>query len=97
MAIAAQAIDIEKYEDLTTTPGVLASMDGQHCWADSEHGAYEIEEILSLRSPFARNGDALQVSSKHMGVGVPYPFQFMEWWFVAIKRTDGDLYFYYLG
>ena len=97
MGIAAQAIDIAEYEDKEPTPGVLVSMDGQHCWTDSENGAYEIGDILSLRSPFAKKGEALQISSKHMDIGVPYPFQFMEWWFVAIKRLDGDLYFYYLG
>ena len=95
MAIAAQALDIE--EDGAITPGVFATMHGQLAWADCGHGAYKVEETLSFRSPFVKNGDALQVSSRHMDVGVPYPFQFMEWWFVAIKRQDGDMYFYYLG
>ena len=92
MAIAAQAIEIEK--DEPTTRGVSVTMRSQIGWSDSEHGAYQIDEILPLESPFMKKGDALQVSSKHMVVDVPYPFKFMEWWFVAVKRADGELYFY---
>ena len=95
MDIAAQAIEIEK--DEPTTRGVSATMRSQMGWADSEHGAYEIRGTLSFESPFVEKGNALQISSKLMEVDVPYPFRFMEWWFVVVRRADGDLYFYHLG
>lgn len=97
MATATQARDINEYEDGTTTPGVSSTRHSLQGWADSEHGAYGTEEILSIRSPFVKKGDALQVSSKHMEVDMPYPFQFLKTWFVAVKRADGELYFYSVG
>ena len=48
-------------------------------------------------SPFLSTGESLQISSHLMDVNKPYSFQFMDWWFVAVKRTDGELYFYYVG
>ena len=97
MAVEAQAIFTKEPEDALSTPSVSATMHSQQGWADCEHGAYEIGEHLSFESPFVKNGDALQVSSKLMDIDVPYPFRFMGWWFVVVRRADGDLYFYYLG
>ena len=84
-------------EDAVITRSVLATMPQQQGWAASGVGAYGDDEVLPASSPFLGKGEALQISSHLMHVNEPYPFQFMEWWFVAVKRSDGELYFYYVG
>ena len=86
-----------KEQDAVTTRGVLATMSQQQGWAASDVGAYEGAATSSTRSPFLRKGESIQISSQLMHVNEPYPFQFMEWWFIAVKRADGELYFYYVG
>jgi len=84
-------------EDAVTSRGVLATMPQQQGRAASGVGAYGDDEMSPASSPFSSKGEALQISSHLMHVNEPYPFQFMEWWFVAVKRSDGELYFYYVG
>ncbi len=86
-----------KEQDAVTTRGVLATMSQQQGWAVSEVGAYQGVAVPPVRSPFLGNGESLQISSHLMHANEPYPFHFMEWWFVAVKRADGELYFYYVG
>lgn len=31
-----------------------------------------------------------------MEVNKPYPFEFGDWWFLAVKSTDGDVNFYHI-
>ena len=82
-------------QDAVTTPAALAAMPQQPGWAASGTGA-QGGAAPSAASPFRRTGEALQILSHLMTIGVPYPVQFMEWWFVAVKRADGEVYFYYL-
>lgn len=88
---------LTKEQDAVTTRGVLATMSQQQGWAASGVGAFEDAATPPARSPFLRKGESLQISSHLMHANEPYPFQFMEWWFVAVKRADGELYFYYVG
>ena len=54
-------------------------------------------DTLFVGSPVHRNGDALQFVPELMKVGKPYPFQFKEWWFIAVKRADSTLDFFYIS
>lgn len=45
-------------------------------------------------SPFVKKGDRLEVLTGIMTEGEPYPFQFMNWWFVAVRRGTGVDFFY---
>ena len=88
---------IMEQEDAGITRGVLATMYNQRGWAASGIGAYGGLENLAVSSPFLIIGEALQISSKVMHIDRPYPFQFINLWFIAVKRADGDLDFYYIG
>ena len=88
---------LTKMQDAVTTRGVLATLSHHQGWAASGVGAYGGAESRAPSSPFLSTGESLQISSHLMNVNKPYPFQFIDWWFVAVKRTDGELYFYYVG
>ena len=83
-------------ENETTSPGVIASILNQSGWADSKHGAHPYVENLIV-SPIFKKGTALQFVPQRMQVGRPYTFQFIDWWFVAVKRNDGSIDFFHVG
>ena len=83
-------------KDETISPGVIASILNQSGWADSKRGAHPYAENL-LVSPIFKKGKALQFVPQLMQVSRPYPFQFIDWWFVAIKRNDGSIDFFHVG
>jgi len=75
--------------------GSLATMNHPQGLAFQDiDGQYAVEGVQT--KPFTEKGESLQISSDTMVVGTPYPFFFMEWWFVAVKRADGELDFFYL-
>ncbi len=45
-------------------------------------------------TPVSREGEGLIIDPNLMDVQRPYPFQFGDWWFVAVKETDGTINFY---
>ena len=47
--------------------------------------------------PFSMEEGRLRINSNLMNTHRPYPFQFADWWFVAVKRADQTLDFYYVG
>ena len=91
-------ISLEEENEMTST-GIIATMLNPLGWADSENGAYPYTEHWSIRSPIPilKKGEALQFVPQLMQVGRPYPFQFIDWWFVAVKRSDDALDFFHIG
>ena len=84
--------------DVGSAQGFLATTTYGRCGlAGQGVGIVEVDDIVVEKSPFSMKGEALQISSREMEVGRPYPCEFMGWWFVAVRREDDQLYFYYLG
>ena len=54
-------------------------------------------DSLIPTSPFSTEEGSLRINSNLMDAHRPYPFQFVDWWFVAVKRADQTLDFYYVG
>ena len=52
---------------------------------------------LMPASPFSSEEGSLRINSNLMDAHRPYTFQFVDWWFVAVKRADQTLDFYYVG
>ena len=52
--------------------------------------------LTSYICPFSGGPESLTVDPHLMVVNKPYPFEFEDWWFVAVKNTDGDVNFYYI-
>ena len=82
-------------KDEATSTGVIASSLNQSGWADAKHGAHPYVENWFV-SPIFKKGKALQFVPQRMQVSRPYPFQFIDWWFVAIKRNDGSIDFFHV-
>ena len=52
--------------------------------------------LTSYICPFSKGPESLTVDPHLMVVNKPYPFEFGNWWFVAVKNTDEDVNFYYI-
>ncbi len=85
---------MEEREQLTSS-GLSATELNPHGWAESSKGAFGYWDGF-VRSPTFKKGEALQFVPGLMDVGRPYPFQFLDWWFVVVKRADGALDFLYV-
>ncbi len=88
---------ITEMQDQAISEGIIATMVNPSGWADSVRGAYNYRNDWLLRSPMFKRGEAIQFVPDLMEVGRPYPFQFMDWWFVAVKRRGGELDFFHIS
>ena len=84
-------------KDEMTSHGIIATQLNPYGWAKSGIGAYDCGDDWFVRSPMLKKGEAIQFVPDLMEVGRPYPFQFLDWWFLAVKRTDGSLDFLHIG
>ena len=54
-------------------------------------------QVERYRSPFSKNGESLNVNPKLMNLMEPYAFKLADRWLVAVKKSDGEVEFYYIG
>lgn len=89
-------MNILDVKDEMTSHGIIATQLNPYGWAESGRGAYDCGDNWFVRSPMFKKGEAIEFVTDSMEVGKPYPFQFLGWWFLAVKRTNGSLDFLHI-
>lgn len=83
--------------DEVTSTGFIAATSILHGLSDSEGGICSSREDLIETTPIFKAGETVQFVPDRMQIDRPYLFRFMEWWFIAKKRTDGALDFFHIA
>ena len=49
-----------------------------------------------FNNPYVQEGEAFRFLPEWMEEGRPYPFRIFNWWFIAVKRENSEIEFFYI-